>query len=916
MRYFSTLFFFLILINVSFGFQKADSILQDIATTEGTEKLDKWKYWFNNVQKGDLQVLHDLQYKAFADARAVVGQDSAVIWLHERRRSLIRRLREFGQGSKATEVLDKLKASADSLSAVNGKTHWTVVDFYYTLADFHYMLIDLERAEELFEKAIKINNEEVRSPRLTYKIHNLYGLMKSYQGETEKAIELFSVTDSLVNQPFVSTRSRLLHYVNKAYVYNKAEKFEIANDYYKKAYDSLHLFANTLRFRVIPEYAANLCRMGKVKDGLGVLEKWKDEVFEVGTPGAQVLFAEEYTEALFLSGQFEKGRTWVEKTRAIYYNSQEDMRAKEVLEWRAKYEAEEKEAEITKLESEQIATQNKLLIISLIGLLGLGILSFFFLKNKNKQKQLALQIEKDKQIAENRDRLFSSITHDIRTPLALMLAPLERAEDKSNDGAVKADINLARRNGKRLMELFNQILDWNKAEAKALQLNPQVGQLKMTFDNLCDRYQQQAVEKGIKFTHDVHMPKGQHSLDYDKLDKIISNLVGNAIKFCEVGQGVFLKAAHEKKVGTTNDYQLLIEVRDQGPGIGVEEQQSLFNRYVQGKQGKLKGGTGIGLALVKELTDMMGGDIRLESEVGKGATFFVKLPFKKVEEMAVESLQSASDLSVTDASNSAEKTLILVVEDEPELREFLQSALSTDYEVESANTATTGLNIAINRIPEIIISDWTLPDNNGGWLCQQVAKNELTAHIPVMVLTAHNSDTNQKAAFDAGAVAWMNKPFQLSTLKRQLNTILMQQQRAQNLWAKKVGNAIPEAVVKSAENVTDKQVEQSETPDPFMEKVFNLIETNYDNEQYSVEKMAEELFLSRVQLFRKVKSITGNTPKKIINEFRLTKAQQLLRGGDKSVSEVCFEVGFSDPSYFTKLYKQHFNVNPSQERVD
>lgn len=884
--------------------------MQDIAMSEGAEKLDKWVDWYNNVHEDDVLALYDAQYQAFEDAKKVVGQDSATIWFHYRRGNLVKRLREYGHAPKATIILEKIKVSADSLSAINGKTHWTVVDFYYKLGNFHYMHIDLERAEELFEKAIKINNEEVHNAKLTFNIHKLYGLMKAYQGEFDRAIELYSVADSLINEPFVTSKSRIGHYVNKAYAYNRAEKLEIANEYYAQAYDSLHLFSNTFRFRIIPEYASNLCELGKVDKGVAILESWQDEIFEIGTPASKLLFAEEYSEALVLAGRLKEARQWTENTRAIYYNSQENLRAKEVQEWRAKYETEEKQAEITKLESEKIATQNRLLLISLVGLLGLGVLSFFFLRNRNKQKQLALQIEKEKQIAENRDRLFSSITHDIRTPLALMLAPLERAEGQSKDTAVKADINLARRNGKRLMELFNQILDWNKAEAKALQLNPQVGQLKMTFDNLCDRYQQQAIEKGIKFTHDIHMPKGQHSLDYDKLDKIISNLVGNAIKFCEVGQGVFLKAEYEKIVGTKNDYKLLIEVKDQGPGIGVEEQKTLFKRYVQGKQGKLKGGTGIGLALVKELTDMMGGDIKLESEVGKGAIFLINLPFKKVEEIAVEPMQSASDPSLANSSKSGEKTLILVVEDEPELREFLQSALSTDYEVESANTTTTGLNIAINRIPEIIISDWTLPDNNGGWLCKQIAKNELTAHIPVMVLTAHNSDTNQKEAFDSGAVAWMNKPFQLDTLKRQLSTILMQQRRAQNLWAKKVGTPASE----KPESVTDKQVAQAETPDPFMEKVMDLIKANYEDEQYSVEKMAEELFLSRVQLFRKVKSITGSTPKKIINEFRLERARQLLQDSNKIVSEVCFEVGFSDPSYFTKLYKQHFNVNPSQEQ--
>lgn len=875
-----------------------DSILLTIQKVSDDKKLAAWKDWFSDVSKDEVHLAYEALDQAHNDAINIVGQDSAQLWLFEQQYIFVNNFQKYGEGNVSVQVLDLMKKTADSLSKES--PHWTLMKWYERIGHFHYMQVDMDKAEEYYNKALELS-KELGDIEMTFTINKRMGLMNSFLDEHEAAARYLNVADSLLEYITISNVDKYSFYFSKAYTHSNARQNELADNYFTQVLDSIHLFPKTFQARIHTDYAANLCSMGRVNDCVRYLEKLKP-IFEKDNLDATMLtFGEEYTEALMLAGRYEEGREWAVKTRIYYMNIQEARRNDQIQEWQTKYETKKKENQIQLLEQEKTITQTRLIIISLIALFGLGILSFFIYRNKNKQKQLALQLDLDRQVAENRDRLFSSITHDIRTPLALMLAPLERAENNVIDPGTKSDIQLARRNGKRLMELFNQILDWNKAEAKALRINPQVGQLGFTFKSLCERYEQQAIEKGVVFNQKINMPKGQFLLDYDKLDKILSNLVGNAIKFCEPGQGVTLNGDFEKKNG---QYSLSLMVSDQGPGIDAEEQKGLFERYVQGTQGKLKGGTGIGLALVKELVEIMNGDIELQSEIGKGATFIVNIPIEMLDGIPVSTLPNQENkASSHDANGQSEKTLILVVEDEPELLEFLRSALSSDYDVEIANSTSTGLNIAINRIPEIIISDWTLPDHNGGWLCRQVAKNELTAHIPVMILTAHNSDTNQKEAFDSGAVAWMNKPFKIDTLKRQLKTILMQQQRAQNLWKKTV----------APENVSDKQIEQVETVDPFMQKVLDVIEENYKDENFSVEKMAEALFLSRVQLFRKIKSITGSSASKMINEFRLKKARKLLQESGKSVSEVTFLVGFADPSYFGKAYKQYFSVSPSQD---
>lgn len=876
---------------------RMDSILMEVENATADEKLDLWGEWFENPIKEDIPLLLPMLDKAYENAILLVGQDSAVIWQFLRQGYLVKKFQEFGHANLSIQILDQMKITSDSLAKRKNDTHWTQVKWYSSVGYFSYMQSDLGKAEKYYKKAIKLN-EQLDMPKESFEIYTRLSFLKTYEKSFEEALLYHNLADSLLNYISISNQKKFTFYYSKAFLHGEMGAAELENYYLTTIIDSLHLFKKIMALRIETDYARSLCEIGKTEDCINYFKKLRPILEKEENIGTMVVFAEKYSEALMLAGDFKAGEKWNGKWRDSYIQIQEARRNDEVQEWQVKYEANEKEAKIQLLEQQKQNSQNRLINFSLIALFSMGLLSFFIYRNRNQKKQLALQLNRDREITENRDRLFSSITHDIRTPLSLMLAPMERAENRITDNLAKSDIQLARRNGKRLMELFNQILDWNKAEAKALRLNSQVGQLDFTFHALSQRFEQQASEKGVTFSQNVKMPKGQFLLDYDKLDKILSNLIGNAIKFSDAKGKVNLSAEVKKE---ENEYSLALIVGDQGPGIKVDEQKELFQRFVQGEQGELKGGTGIGLALVKELVDLMKGEIQFQSELGKGTTFKVKLPVELIDELPAPSLQQPDMFSTDPDSKSIVKPSLLIVEDEPELLSFLKAALSDSYKIEIANSTTAGLNVAINRIPEIIISDWTLPDNNGGWFCQQIAANELTAHIPILILTAHSSDSNQKEALDAGAVAWMNKPFDLGMLKKQLSTILQQQQRVQKNWVNKI----------APENLNDKK-ELIEV-DPFMQKVLGTIESSYQDDQFSVEKLAGSLFLSRIQLFRKVKNITGRGPSKLINEFRLKKARQILKHSEKSIAEIAYQVGFSDPNYFGKVYKEYFKITPSQD---
>ncbi|MEM9917784.1 MAG: ATP-binding protein [Bacteroidota bacterium] len=773
--------------------------------------------------------------------------------------------------------------------------------WYLQFAGFHYANSDLDSMEKYInlaeEEYANIKDDTYLLNLLMLKVCLLYSQQK-YQ----EALEVVQKIDAMEGPNLMSDwsdrlRSQLKLYKGLVYEYNNM--LDKALVHYKSANEDSLLQNSAFKYYTPIYYAKGLCQLGRRAEGLKLFKDFKEQIDSSDNTAAKLSFYAYHIDCLQDNGQLkealEKYSTYSDLQKQWYLARKKEA----VLEVEAKFKASEKEAEILRLEKEQSIQQSsyntRLATLGFFSLIGIGLLSFFLNRNRIRQRQLSLVMERDRLIAENRDRLFTSISHDIRTPLALMLAPLERAHDKTEQPQVQADIQLARQNGKRLMELFNQILDWNKAEAKALQFNEQIGELRLALHNLSERYTQQAIEKGIRFRSHLALEEGQYALDYDKLDKILSNLLSNAIKFCEPGHKIELSAT------LSDDQKLLLKVQDDGPGIPIDEQAHLYEHYFQGKIGKNKGGSGIGLALVKELTQIINGQLQLTSAEGQGCTFELELPIRPVAEMVPPQIKQENHPTEI-AEEDQQKPLLLLIEDEQALSQFLQSALADTYEITLAQSANVGYAIACSRIPDLIITDWVLPDYNGGWLCRQIRNNELTAHIPIVVLTAYSDESHKQMALEAGAIAWMSKPFQLDLLSKQLEAILHQQRYNRMMWKQKLA----ETADKTSPEVAPK--------DQFVQKTMHLIGQKMGEENFSVEKMAQALFLSRVQLFRKLKNLTGKSPSQLLREERLKKAHHLLKHTNQSIAEIAFSVGFSDPNYFSTAYKQFFKRSPRQDQ--
>jgi len=874
-----------------------DSISNLFENVEDADRLATWKSWYNQMDPNHPLKWEEALTTACDDAKRLLSEEEAKSWCLDLKIKFSENLLFHGYRKKSIAVLKPLQQELEADQASGEEksirlAKWNIAN----AASRYFQFEEKDSALLYFEKAEALN-KIINNPSVSFELWKEGGRMLLASGDYPAAKNYLEKANALNAQISMSPEEQSKFQLLLATAYNKTRDFAPAEKIFSTltADDAkLDSFTNT---QIKVAYGNYLYHAEDKQRGLDYLEVLKPEIRSRNCQALWHNYHNEYIECLRLSGQYEKiDSVHLDDVKAFFFNVTKE-RVYTLKSWEDKLEMTKKKAQVEQLKQEEEIKKSNFRI-SLAGIIAsillLASLLFFYLyRNRAKQKQLLLEIERDQQISENRDKLFSSITHDIRTPLALMMAPLERSERKvSNPQAVK-DLQLAQRSGKRLMELFNQILDWNKAEAQAMTLNPQAGTLSFTLHTLCRRFADQANEKGVNFNTEIELPDGQYIMDYDKLDKILSNLIGNAIKFCNKNENVQLNASWEKS-------QLHLKVSDNGPGISQEDQDRLFDRHYQGEQGKIKGGTGIGLALVKELIEMMDGSIDLQSKLGSGTTFTVLLPVKKTStQQEEEAIYQPKDSS--NVFTGSNKPMILLVEDEPDLLRFLASALEKDYEVKVANSTTIGLSIAQSQIPDMILSDWSLPDHDGGWLCRHIKANELTAHIPVMILTAFSSDENLKEVFDSGAVARMNKPFQLDTLHRQVKNILEQQSKIQKSWSE-------------GSNLEDHDEQPVASVDPFLNKALEVIDSNMADEDFTIEKMAAELLLSRVQLFRKIKNTTSYSPSQLLSIRRLEAAQKLLKTTDQSIADIAFEVGFSDPNYFSTAFKKHFDISPSQAR--
>ncbi len=552
----------------------------------------------------------------------------------------------------------------------------------------------------------------------------------------------------------------------------------------------------------------------------------------------------------------------------------------------------------------------------MIAQVGLMIIIFFALAYRFKQSAKE-KVEADKvlEMDEIKSRFFANISHEFRTPLTLIQGPLQQIEEDANktDGTVDVpvrQIKTMRRNTDRLLELVNQLLDLSRLDSGKMKLKVVKGDLLQVLKMITGSFDSMAERKGIHYH--VHFPEQTQIafFDKDKLEKIISNLMTNAFKYTPEQGTVSVNADIEDK-------RLRFTVEDNGPGIPKKELDKIFDRFYQ-VEGTEEKGSGIGLALVKELVDLYRGQISVSSEPGKGSRFRVSLPIDKSlfkEDELVYGEWKAEETFVNRSVDEAEQTdiakeimksslpLLLIVEDNKDLRNFIKETVQQYYQITEATNGKEGLEKAVAEVPDVIVSDVMMPVMDGFAMTEKLKKDERTSHIPVILLTAKAGQRHKVEGLETGADEYLTKPFDAKELLARIQNLINQRKILRKKFAGEILLKPSEVSVNSADEV-------------FLNKVMQAVEKNMSEDDFGVEELAKEVAMSRSQLHRKLVALTGQSPSEVLRNTRLLRAIELLQKKAATPSEVAYKVGFNSHTYFSKCFKEEFGVSPSEVYKD
>ncbi len=512
-------------------------------------------------------------------------------------------------------------------------------------------------------------------------------------------------------------------------------------------------------------------------------------------------------------------------------------------------------------------------------------LSFLLISWRNKKKSNAMiAAEKD-----YLDNLLHNLVHEFRTPLTLIKGPVQELRKEHTQNEL---LRIVDRNSHKMLDLVNQVLDFAKIKAGKLDVKNETTNLPIFINDTADIFRPVAKQKNISievlpFTGDKIV-----GIDGDKLYKIVSNLLSNAVKYSHSGGQVSIQVE-------SNGGLIKVLVKDQGIGISKEDQTRVFEKFYQvdattTRKGE---GTGLGLAFVKELVILMDGKISVQSTLGKGSTFTVILPSDRITETLARDVSvspvTADNKQSSESADHESLPKILIVEDNSDLRNYLELLLAKDYQLLLAEDGQEGIEMAIEHLPDLVVSDIMMPKKDGFQVVEELKNNSLTEHIPIMVLTAKASFDSKLKGLSHGADEYLSKPFSSDELEMRLSNQIQLQEKLRKRY----------------QLTPDESVEE-EKVHPFVQKFKDLILEHLDK-NLSAEELAEHLAISRSQLHRKLKALTGLSTTAMVNQIKLNLALQLLKKGDKNVSEVAYELGYSDPAYFGKLFKKAFGKSPS-----
>ena len=515
-------------------------------------------------------------------------------------------------------------------------------------------------------------------------------------------------------------------------------------------------------------------------------------------------------------------------------------------------------------------------------------------------------------------KFFTNISHELRTPLTLILSPVEKLLSRTNDQQDERHLKLVYQNAKRLLSMVNDLLDFRKLEVDKLQFQAYWGDIVLFVRDTVHVFNDFIENKNIRFLFKTEVKELIMLFDRDKMEKIIFNLLSNAFKFTKENGEISVSISTIEQVdyssgAAQSTFSLVIKVKDTGIGIPSDKLDKIFTRFYQVENTGIEHGTGIGLALTQEYVKMHKAEISVESTLGSGSCFTLVFPIKSKENERelVNSLVDEEEISIKPNSQikndpSAEPEMdesklpvLLIAEDNDDLRYYLKDHLQNSYQIWDANNGKTALEMIFKLIPDFIICDVMMPEMDGLEVCRQVKSDRTVCHIPLILLTAKTTEQQVLDGLSAGAEDYITKPFSFSVLELKIKNLMDLRKSQQEKFQGKL-------------EIEPKDIAITSVDELFMQKALELVEANISNSDFSVEELSRELGISRVSLYKKILALTGRTPIEFIRVLRLKRAALLLQKSQLTISEIAFKVGFNDPKYFSAHFKEEFKMLPSQ----
>lgn len=803
---------------------------------------------------------------------------------------------------------------------------------YHKIGGIYYKQKQYEKALEYHQKSLEINLKTDFKIGISVNYNNIgnaYLDMNQYSKAKDNYLKALEIKKELDDKRGIASALN-----NIGLIYIRQEDFQKAITYHNQALQGYKELNNQSGI------ALSMCNLGndylKINN-LPLAIEYAHKSLRLSQENNSLLLQKKnywtLSEAYADQNQFKKSREYLH-LYMVYNDSIVSTEAiREIAKMEFKYEMEKKEKEIALLSSEkqqqeiEIQKQNlQRKLMNGIIMLVLIVLFFLFWSYRNKQKLN----KKLKELNLTKSRFFANISHEFRTPLTLLLGPLEKLlkNPKQED---KEMISLMHRNASRLLFLDNQLMDLAKLESGKLELKVSKADIVQVSKGMALSFESLAKKQQINYQSIFPEDKIEAFFDQEKLEKIICNLISNAIKFTpEKGELIFeltilpdkYKKGLTRLQWKTQGKVARIMVSDTGRGIAKKQQAFVFDRFYQVDSGLNKSfeGTGLGLSLSKELIELHHGVISLESEVGKGSTFTVYLPISKDDFKANEIIETVKEPSGTIAfsnnlqaeskpetqkikddldAEAPDLLQLLIVEDNKDMRTYIRDCFNAQYNILEAADGADGFEIASSTIPDIIITDLMMPKMDGIELCRKLKTDERSSHIPVILLTALSSVEDKILGLETGADDYVAKPFNRQELLTRVQNLTRQRKMLRERFGREIKIQAKDIAVTSADEI-------------FLNKLISYIEKHIGNPDLNVDSLLGEIHLSRSQLHRKLKALTDLSATEFIRNIRLKRAAQLLEQNHGSISQTIYAVGFNSLSYFSKCFQKQFGVSPKE----